>query len=90
MTISALVEKLQALKSEHGDVEVVTSGFDESDYDLIETVEPVSLICKPYPANHSGQYKERAMTLRMSIATRTKIPFPTRCMCFSISELYGS
>jgi hypothetical protein len=30
------------------------------------------------------------MTLRMSIATRTKIPFPTRCMCFSISELYGS
>lgn len=58
MTITELIAKLEAIKAEHGDLQVLTPGFDECDLDLVATLEISHARKKRSAASHSGDYEE--------------------------------
>ena len=58
MIISELISRLQTLLHVHGDIRCVTPGFDESEFDDIETVDIVWVHPCVRAAGHRGQHDE--------------------------------
>jgi len=55
VTVAELIAKLQQLPQ---DLPVTTGGFDEDDYDYLETVKVVRLREVDSPGSHSGAFDE--------------------------------
>jgi len=58
MTITELITALEAVRAEHGDLPVMTPGFDECDLDPVSRLELSHARKKPRPGNHCGDYEE--------------------------------
>lgn len=58
MIISELIERLQVLQAEHGDLRCVTPGFDESEQDDVATVDLVWVLPNVRKKGHCGQHDE--------------------------------
>lgn len=43
MKVSELIEKLESFKNNHGDIQCITPGYNEYGYEIIGTVEVLSL-----------------------------------------------
>lgn len=60
MNISQLIAQLERVRAEHGDLLVMTPGFDESGLDLLESVD-VERVAPVEEMSHSGSYESVKM-----------------------------
>lgn len=58
MTITELITALETIKAEHGDLQVLTGGFDECGMDEVATVELEYVKKKRGECSHCGEYSE--------------------------------
>lgn len=59
MNVRELIQVLEAILNEHGDIRVVTPGFDEAGYDDVEEAEVLTLAIDVRPAGgHSGSHED--------------------------------
>jgi hypothetical protein len=58
MNISELIAKLERLKQEHGDLRVVTPGFDEDGFSDVDCVERTYILANVRPIGHCGEHED--------------------------------
>lgn len=52
--ITELISKLEDIKTRHGDIVCVVSGFDEHDYSSLDIVRVVNVLLNTRPVGHCG------------------------------------
>ncbi|WP_454826047.1 hypothetical protein [Paraburkholderia xenovorans] len=57
MTITELIAQLERMRAEHGDLQVMTPGFDESGFDLAGDLSVESVVPLASPSSHCGEYE---------------------------------
>lgn len=65
MTITDLIDWLEKARAEHGDLHIVTPGFDESNFDYCDEPRIVYLVPSGY-TGHSGALQEVAAGVEMA------------------------
>jgi len=58
MKISEVIQKLEEIKQEKGDLTVVVKGFDSWGFDDVETIVTHSLTLDPNPGFHGSEYED--------------------------------